>query len=108
MVKRSVPRALAVALLLPAAAGAKGAHEPEVSPQCPASTLSTTDPNLTLQTRPDPSGQVVGSYVDGSSDQPTDPTHTLSFTVNLTKCIRAKGASGIAVGEAVNPEIEAS
>lgn len=51
---------------------------------CPLSTLSTGDPNLVLGTFPAPDPyQGLG---DRASDQPADPAHTLTFTLNVSRC----------------------
>jgi hypothetical protein len=62
-----------------------------VSPQsvidCPTG-YSTTDPNLAAN--PDPQ---LGGFIDQAADAPADPAHTLSFTLNLSACLAAKGQS---------------
>jgi hypothetical protein len=51
---------------------------------CPASTLSETDPNLS----PAPGG---GDLLDSADDQPSKPENKLTLTVNITQCFAAHG-----------------
>ncbi len=66
---------------------------------CPQGSLSESDPNLAPPT-PEapllPEGDYYsgwGGFRDSSADQPQDPSNTLTFTVNLTQCIAARGLS---------------
>jgi hypothetical protein len=36
-------------------------------------------------------GSLDAGLLDSGDDQPADPTHTLSFTLDLTRCLDAKG-----------------
>ncbi|MGB7587271.1 MAG: hypothetical protein WBM00_01030 [Solirubrobacterales bacterium] len=53
--------------------------------QCPASAYSFNDPNLTRPTDPG-----VG-VTDLATDQPANPAHTITYTLNATNCLAAHG-----------------
>jgi hypothetical protein len=59
---------------------------------CPQDSLSTTDPNLTPSPLPtvDP-GVNGGGFRDLATDQTANAANTLTFTVNLTRCLAASG-----------------
>lgn len=79
-----------------------------MAPQCPADSLSTTDPNLSLVSVPGPPGQPdMGQFVDSSDDRPARQSDALTLTVNLTRCLADKGVSNLAPGTPVNVELEA-
>lgn len=72
--------------------------------QCSQASLSTSDPNLT----PVNSGD-SGMLADQSGDKPADPANTLTFSVNLSKCVADKGGT-LAAGSRfhIHPEAFAS
>jgi hypothetical protein len=88
--------------LVPAAGSSGG------SPGCSAASISTSDPALTLLGRPDSSGVASGELTDDSADQATGSAHTLSATLDVTKCVLDKGGSGIPVGSEIRLEIRAA
>ena len=55
-------------------------------PTCPNSTVTTTSPELTPDTRPN-----SGGFVDSSADAPSDASRLLNLTVDLDACAAAKG-----------------
>jgi len=55
-------------------------------PQCRASELSTTDPNLTPTTANIGGLSSAAGFRDAAGDRRADPGNTVSFSVNLTKC----------------------
>lgn len=63
----------------------------------PQSAYSTTDPGLTLPPPDvpgeDANGHPGGGFTDRAPDRPADPTNTLTFTVDLTRCLQAQGVS---------------
>lgn len=60
---------------------------------CPQSSFSTTDPNLDpVSSSPIP-GKNVGGFEDLAGDKPADPANTLSFSLDLTQCLAANGAT---------------
>jgi hypothetical protein len=71
----------------PGGGGPASAAQAGQSPQCPASSLSTTDPELTITT----DGPDIGQLEDSAADRPADASNTLDFTVNLSTCAAAKG-----------------
>lgn len=81
---------------------------PEGSPggptQCSQASLSTTDPNLA----PAGAGD-SGMLADQSGDRPADPSNTLTFSVNLSKCVADKGGT-LTAGSSfhIHPEAFAS
>lgn len=60
---------------------------------CPASSLSTTDADLTPTQVTHSPGIEGGGFVDRAPDQPPNPDNTVAFTLNLTKCLAANGAT---------------
>jgi hypothetical protein len=78
--------------------GAQGAG----GPQCPAASLSTSDPQLTVS-----SSGAGGQLLDHAADQPADPTNTLTFTVNLSQCAVLRSGS-LAPGDILNMDIAAN
>jgi hypothetical protein len=56
--------------------------------QCSQASLSTSDPNLTSVNSGD-----SGMLADQSGDKPADPANTLTFSVNLSKCVSDKGGT---------------
>ena len=74
--------------------GAPGARGPG---NCAASAYSTADPNL----------KVGGDGVeDSSADRPSNPANTLTFSVNLTRCLAAAGVAWLS-GETLQVDIQA-
>jgi len=81
------------------------------APQCPASSYSNTSSTLTLVSggtgeHSPPPGD--GILLDSANDQPASPANTISFTVDLTQCLAAKGVSSFPVGQAVQFDISAN
>ena len=70
---------------------------------CSTSSYSNLPPTLTLGSGGNGFGPVQGTswLVDSASDQPASPASTLSFTVDLTKCITAAGNPLLPVGQPV-------
>lgn len=66
---------------------------------CEQSQMSTTDPNLTPTPAPGSGFFAGGGFLDPGDEADTD--NTLSFSVNLTKCLADQGVSGS--GETVGP-----
>jgi hypothetical protein len=56
--------------------------------ECPASVFSEDDPNLTDQFLP---LGAASAFSDSRRDQPANPGATLSFTMNLTRCLEMQG-----------------
>ena len=65
-----------------------GAGISDIGLRCPRSTFS--DPSPTLTAAPSSS---EGVFTDQAADQPANPANTLSFTLDLTKCLTANGLS---------------
>ena len=62
-------------------------------PDCPQRSFSAPDANLRALTS-SPAPQIdpgAGGFADVRGDQPADPANTLSFTLNLSDCLRSKG-----------------
>jgi hypothetical protein len=58
--------------------------------ECPQSTLSETDPNLTA--RPPGDWGVADGFRDSRQpDQPANPNEKLTFTLNITRCLESQG-----------------
>jgi hypothetical protein len=67
---------------------------------CPQSSFSTTDPDLT----PVPSSTLpggAGGFNDRAGDQPQSASNTLTYTLNLTRCLESSGGS-LAPNDTVN------
>ncbi len=63
---------------------------------CPQSSYSDIDPNLTPDTLSDLAGGPPWKldriwYLDHRGDQPSNPANTFSYTLNLTQCLAADG-----------------
>ena len=54
---------------------------------CPPSTLSTTDSDLAPVNHP----AGGGGFLDQAPDQPASPENTLTFSLNVTQCLAARG-----------------
>jgi hypothetical protein len=70
---------------------------------CPTSAFSTTDPNVEIrpgrETEPGPEPGLPGIIVDAgqfdkAADRPANPKNTLTYTVNLTKCLAVPTDAG--------------
>jgi hypothetical protein len=59
---------------------------------CPQDAYSTSDPNLGPLTNPRP-GPLATGLEDLAADQPANPANTLTFTVDLSRCFAAEGAT---------------
>ncbi len=77
------------------------------SPQCSAASLSSADPSLSAESEPMQAGPAAGGFIDSAPDRPANPANTLSMTVDLTRCLADKGASGFPVGTELDVELEA-
>ena len=66
------------------------------APQCPASTVSSTDPSLSLQSE---AGGQIGRLSDSSNDMPSNPANTLTMNVDVGACIAAKGGTTASGGQ---------
>lgn len=62
------------------------------APWCSASWYSTTDPNLTPGSD-DPAGRFKAGFRDLASDKPSSAANTLTYSVNMTKCLAEYGLS---------------
>jgi hypothetical protein len=62
-------------------------------PRCDPDHLSTTDPHLTVAPSMHPFGDGYG-FRDSAADRPADPANTLSFSVNVTRCLGRSPESG--------------
>jgi hypothetical protein len=79
-------------------------------PQCPASSYSNQSSTLTLVTGGSsqaPSGTLapptgMGEMIDSANDQPASSANTISFAVDLTQCLAAKGESPFPIGQVIN------
>lgn len=61
------------------------------SGECPKSAYTLNDPNLSpSQEHPNTHG---GGVTDLAADQPADPAHTFTYTLNVTNCLAAFGAT---------------
>jgi hypothetical protein len=76
---------------------------PGQSMQCPASSLSTTDPNLTIESE---GGGSIGDFSDHASDVASSPANTFTGTVDLSGCLAAKGIT-LVLGNRITVGIEA-
>jgi len=65
-----------------------GMGKPETS--CPATTITTSDPDLIVTQAPLGSGG-NNALIDSANDQPANPANTLTATVNLTQCFADAG-----------------
>ena len=63
-----------------------------VSGRCGQSSLSTTDPNLT-KLDPVYARMAGGGFTDLAGDRPAKPGNTLTYKVNLTRCLSSLGLS---------------
>jgi hypothetical protein len=70
---------------------------PTGAPVCPASTYSSTDPDL-VPAADQIVGGFKGGFTDLAPDRPADPGNTITYTVNMTQCLAAFG-QGWATGE---------
>jgi hypothetical protein len=82
-----------------------------VAPQCPASSYSNPSPTLSLENggsgeHSPPPGD--GAMVDSAEDAPANPANTISFTVDLTQCLAAKGVTSFAVGQSIQFDLSAN
>ena len=75
---------------------------------CPQSSYSTRDSSLQMPPAgipgPDMSRQPGGGFTDKSRDQLANPSHTLTFTINLTSCLASRGRS-LNVGDALGLQL---
>ncbi|MHB8491714.1 MAG: hypothetical protein ACYDA6_05810 [Solirubrobacteraceae bacterium] len=81
------------------------------SPQCPSSSYSNLSPTLTLGTGTaggfgPPAGE--GWLVDSAADHPAKAAETISFAVDLTQCMAAKGTTSFAIGHPVQFDVSAN
>lgn len=77
------------------------------SPQCPASTYSGLSSTLTTQSTG--SGeQEVATLLDSAEDKPASAADAISFTIDLTKCLVAKGVSSFSIGQPMQFDISAN
>ena len=61
---------------------------------CPESSLTESDPDLSLGTGKVGGGQQTdGILTDSAPDQPASPTNTFTYTLNLSDCLAASGTS---------------
>ena len=65
----------------------------EVAKNCPQSTLSTTDPNLTALTPQDVLPNNYPGFKDSAPDRPASPANTFTYSLNLTQCLSLLGVS---------------
>jgi hypothetical protein len=77
------------------------------SPQCPASAYSGLSSTLT-PVSVGSGEQEVSALVDSAEDHPASPTDTISFTIDLTRCLTAKGVSLFPVDRPVQFDISAN
>lgn len=82
------------------------------APQCPASSYSDPSPTLTLETgsgggelKPPPGD---GMLIDSAEDTPASAANTISFSVDLTQCLAAKGISSLPIGQPVAFDLSAN
>jgi hypothetical protein len=68
-----------------------GARLSDTGLQCPRSTFS--DPSPILAPAPTSYDWTGGVFTDQAGDQPANPANTLSYTLDLTKCLAAHGRS---------------
>jgi hypothetical protein len=62
---------------------------------CPTSAFTETDPNLEIRPRePEPGVIVDGQPRDRATDKPANPNNTLTYTVNLTRCLAVPTDAG--------------
>ena len=59
-----------------------------VQQPCPQSTYGTADPNLT-----NPPGHLGPGLTDTTTDHPSSSSRTVTYTLNLTRCVTALGAT---------------
>jgi hypothetical protein len=69
------------------------AGTPVNASSCSAASLSTTDPSLSVAAQ-----QGDAFVLDSADDQPADPAHQISFTINLNKCVTDGGAPDFPIG----------
>ena len=68
-----------------------GAGFSDTGQMCPRSTFS--DPSPTLAAAPSANDWFGSVFTDQVADQPANPANTLSYTLDLTKCLAAHGRS---------------
>jgi len=68
---------------------------------CPGA-YSTNDPNLSPASANDP----IGGLIDGAGDAPANPSNRLSYSLNISSCLAAKGVA-FNPGDTVQLEIAA-
>jgi hypothetical protein len=95
---------LAYDVNIPNAGGPAGGSGAPVSPQCDPASLSTADPHGAVVS--DGNGS-IGRVADNAPDQPSDPANTLTFSVDLTKCLADKGTT-IGAGQTFNMDVGAN
>lgn len=88
-----------------------GAVGSTTAPQCPAA--SYANPSSTLSLVSGGSGEHApppgdGAMVDSAEDQPASASDTISFSVDLTQCLAAKGVSSFPVGQPVTFDLSAN
>ena len=44
----------------------------------------------------------MGEMIDSANDQPASSANTISFAVDLTQCLAAKGESPFPIGQVIN------
>lgn len=72
-------------------------------PNCPAASLSTSDPDLSVK-------EIIGGLgrlADSAPDRRPNPANALTFTVNLSECARLRGGS-LLPGVVLNSDIAAA
>jgi hypothetical protein len=60
---------------------------------CPQGAFSEVDPNLTPAQPPVPYAPGAGGLLDLAADQPANAANTFTYTLNLSQCLAAGGAS---------------
>lgn len=80
-------------------------------PECP--TTSYSNPSSTLSAYEGGAGKFSppsedGWMVDSANDQPASSANTVSFTIDLTKCLASKGTTSFPIGQPVQFDLSAN
>jgi hypothetical protein len=77
---------------------------------CSTSSYSSLSPTLALGSGGGGFGPVQGTswLVDSANDQPASPANTISFTIDLTRCLVAAGNASFPVGQPVYLDLSAA
>jgi hypothetical protein len=83
------------------------------NPQCSFASYSSPSSTLTIANGGSNTGKFsgppgTGMVIDSVNDQAANPANTLSFTVDLTQCLKDKGESEFLIGKPLGLDISAN